>query len=496
MNAHPTQSGIHAETHDVPNAQAVNAPDVFDVLIAGAGISGLAAARTLADAGLRVLLLEAQNRVGGRIFTERIHTERGSERGYTERGYTESSGDAVIELGAEFVHGRPPELLALIEEAGLALIERGGSFLTLEDGELASEEEDSGDGDFFAPLDRLEDFDGPDLTFAGYLDRANLPASQRVPLIGYVEGFNAADHRVISTASLGVQQRAEADLEGDRSFFLPGGYDQLPQFLARRFEQAGGTLRADTRVYRIDWHPNQDSNQNSNQDWRPSHVEAHTNQGSFHARQAVITLPLGVLQNDRVAFHPEPGEILTFARQIAMGQVSRITLHFRERFWQDLPPRAALAELSFLFTPEQIPSVWWTQHPHPSTLLTGWVGGPRSAPLLELSAEELGSRACHTLAKVFGLNSAFVRTQLLGCSTHNWHSDANTLGAYSYIAAGGLDAPRRMTEPVADTLYFAGEHTDLTGNWGTVHAALGSGLRAARQILQSRAPRSDIAEIP
>ena len=203
-----------------------------------------------------------------------------------------------------------------------------------------------------------------------------------------------------------------------------------------------------------------------------------------------------MLQNDRVAFHPEPGEILTFARQIAMGQVSRITLHFRERFWQDLPPRAALAELSFLFTPEQIPSVWWTQHPHPSTLLTGWVGGPRSAPLLELSAEELGSRACHTLAKVFGLNSAFVRTQLLGCSTHNWHSDANTLGAYSYIAAGGLDAQRRMTEPVADTLYFAGEHTDLTGNWGTVHAALGSGLRAARQILQSRAPRSDIAEIP
>jgi monoamine oxidase len=48
---------------------------------------------------------------------------------------------------------------------------------------------------------------------------------------------------------------------------------------------------------------------------------------------------------------------------------------------------------------------------------------------------------------------------------------------------GGLDAPRQMTEPVEETLYFAGEHTDTTGHWGTVHAALRSGLRAAEQVL-------------
>ena len=75
---------------------------------------------------------------------------------------------------------------------------------------------------------------------------------------------------------------------------------------------------------------------------------------------------------------------------------------------------------------------------------------------------------------------------MLGCSTHNWQADPNALGAYSYIGVGGLDAPERLTEPVAETLYFAGEHTDTTAQWGTVHAAMRSGLRAAQQVLAAR----------
>ena len=80
------------------------------VLVVGAGMAGLSAARVLAERGYRVLVLEAQNRIGGRIFTKRV-------------------GGEVIELGAEFVHGRPPELVALIEEAGLTLVERTGSWV-------------------------------------------------------------------------------------------------------------------------------------------------------------------------------------------------------------------------------------------------------------------------------------------------------------------------------------------------------------------------------
>src|SRR5260370_9989825 len=92
-------------------------PSPQNVLIIGAGMAGLTAARTLAEAGRSVTLLEAGNRVGGRILTLRDNHE-------------------IIELGAEFVHGKPPELWSLIEEADLETYELDGSRLSFADGRL------------------------------------------------------------------------------------------------------------------------------------------------------------------------------------------------------------------------------------------------------------------------------------------------------------------------------------------------------------------------
>jgi len=103
--------------------------------------------------------------------------------------------------------------------------------------------------------------------------------------------------------------------------------------------------------------------------------------------------------------------------------------------------------------------------------------------LTGLDAKTLGDKACTTLARIFGLRKQKIHGLLKGCYTHDWQHDRFSLGAYSYVATGGLDASRKMTEPVADTLFFAGEHTDITGHWGTVHAAMRSGLRAAEQVL-------------
>ena len=152
-----------------------------DVVVIGAGMAGLTAARALAEAGLKVLVVEAQDRVGGRILTRHV-------------------GSEAIELGAEFIHGRPPELWALIDEAGLETYERSGAQVCFEDGALG----DCGSEmyDMFAPLEKLKDFDGPDVSFAEYLDRERVPAEERGRMISYVEGFNAADHRVVSAASL------------------------------------------------------------------------------------------------------------------------------------------------------------------------------------------------------------------------------------------------------------------------------------------------------
>jgi monoamine oxidase len=419
-----------------------------DVVVIGAGMAGLMAARALAEAGLKVLVLEAQDRIGGRILTRHV-------------------GDEAIELGAEFIHGRPAELWALIEEAGLETYERGGAQLCFEDGALS---DCGGEMDeVFEPLEALKDYTGPDMSFAAYLDRQQIPADERGGMIAYVEGFNAADHREVSAASLGAQQKAEDATGSDHSYRLRGGYDQLPRYLSERITQLGGKVLTGTPVEEI----------RCEQGW----VEIVSDLWSFTAPQVVVTLPLAVLQSGNVKITPPPHQIVEAAARMRMGQARRFTLLFAERFWENLPPQPALAEMSFLFAFSEIPPVWWTTHPEMSHTITGWVGGPRSGALTGMDATALGRKACDALARVFGVSKQRVRGLMRGCYTHDWQLNRFTLGAYSYVAIGGTDASRWMTEPVGDTLFFAGEHTDITGHWGTVHAAMRSGLRAAEQIL-------------
>lgn len=419
-----------------------------DVVIVGAGMAGLTAARALAEAGLKVLVVEAQDRIGGRILTRHV-------------------GDEAIELGAEFIHGRPPELWALIEEAGLETYERGGAQICFEDGAL---NDCGGEMDeVFEPLEKLETFTGPDMSFAEYLDREQMPSEDRGPMIGYVEGFNAADHREVSVASLGAQQKAEDAIGSDHNYHVRGGYDQLPRYLSERIAELGSRVLTGTPVTEIQWDPGR--------------VDIVSDLWNFSAPRVVVTLPLAVLRSGSVKITPEPREILEAAERLRMGQVRRFTLLFAEKFWDNLPPQPALSEMSFLFAFSEMPPVWWTPHPKASHTLTGWIGGPRSAALTGMDAKTLVQKACTTLGRIFGLPRERIQELLKGCYTHDWQYDRFALGAYSYVAAGGLGASKQMTEPVADTLFFAGEHTDITGHWGTVHAAMRSGLRAAEQIL-------------
>lgn len=441
-------------------------------------MAGLTAARSLAEAGRSVIVLEAAPRVGGRIFTMR-------------------AGGETIELGAEFIHGRPPELWSLIEEAGLETYESAGPHLSYEDGRLVfgAREGDEEDARFVV-LEKLEAWTGPDLTFADYLAQQSFPDEVHYGAIGYVEGFNAADHRVIGIAALGMQQAAEDQVEGDRLFRIRGGYDSLPNFQAEKFTQAGGTLLLDTLVERIEW--------------SPGHVVVSANVAgrptTHRATQAIVTVPLGVLQQGATEFVPVPPAIHE-AHRLRMGHARRFTLLFGAEFWRTLAAAmptvisaaapsadpAISAGFSFLFAFDQMPPVWWTAHPVPGNSLTGWVGGPRSDTLANLTPAQLGELACETLARILALPAESLRADLLACYTHNWSRDALAFGAYSYVPAGALDACSKMTIPAEDTIFFAGEHTDTTGHWGTVHAAIRSGLRAAQQVLAASAQSAQSA---
>jgi monoamine oxidase len=442
----------------------------YDVIIVGAGAAGLTAGARLAQAGRRVALLEARDRIGGRIFTRRLPAEEGH-------------APMHIELGAEFIHGLPPATWSLVGEAKLSAYELEGSELSFVNGNWVPPMNHPAIHVIADMMKWLDARPGCDMSFADYLVANPTDAASAAAAANYVEGFNAADRNRIGIASLAVQQRAEDGIDADRLFHVAEGYDAVMEFLAAQFLAAGGELALESPVRRIEW--------------RRGSVQVGGGTGSetVHAARALISVPLGVLQANTIDFSPRPADILAQAERLAMGDVVRAVLLFRDRFWRyasapSIPEgiRRKLPDLSFLFTPAEVPPTWWTPNPGPTPMLTAWIGGTQATELRRSIAESgdplaLPRRCLATLARIFGLSFAELQNLLVSCHEHDWSADPYSRGAYSYVPAGALDAPARLCVPVEDTLYFAGEHTDVTGHWGTVHAAIGTGVRAAEQIL-------------
>jgi monoamine oxidase len=426
-----------------------------DVIVLGAGIAGLTAARQLAAAGQRVQVVEARNRVGGRIFSRRI-------------------GREILELGAEFVHGKPAILWNLIEEAGLETYELAGKDFCWENHELQECGDDFGRD--FQWLEALKHWDREDCSFAEYLEIANVPAASRNRLIGFVEGFNAADHSVIGVAALAKQQAVEDATEGDRMFHVRGGYAQLPEFLARQIARLGGTIFLETHAVAIHW--------------KQGTVEVECIRNgeteTYHAAAAVIALPLGVLQSGSLKISPSPERAMHLVSRICVGHAHRIVMLFGSRFWADIaaqPAGKALSQLSFLHASNELFPVWWTKFPEQSSSLVAWTGGPRADAIAGRNREDLENEALRELASIFAVDRATLRELLVESGSHDWQQDPLAQGSYSYLPVGTLRVPNDLSEPIEWTLFFAGEHTDTTGNWGTVHGATESGQRAAHQIL-------------
>jgi monoamine oxidase len=440
--------------------------DHFDVLVLGAGAAGLAAARALARSGRSVAVIEARSRVGGRIFTRHVASP--------------VFGTTIpVELGAEFVHGLPAESWALIREAGLETHELGGSALWYAGGHLQSARNVHG------ATTVLEDMrswlsqqpEGTDETFAQYLDHAAVDEAQRTEAVRYVEGFNAADHRIIGIAALAKQQAAEDRIAADRIFRLRAGYDSLPRYLHDAVIAAGGALFLDKPVATIKW---------KSGGVTFSGIDAGGRQFKFFGHQAVITLPLGVLHAGSVRFAPDPLQVPAEAARMAMGTAVRVPMIFSSRFWCDESTiekhrtiASELRELGFLFTDRGIPTTWWTPHPDEEPMLVGWAAGPSAAAY---GPQAPIDRWMRTLAETFGQSTGYLQERLVGGHFHDWNADQYARGAYSYAPAGALNASANIAEPVDRTLYFAGEHTNVSGHWGTVHGALQSGEAAAARI--------------
>jgi len=434
-----------------------------DVVVIGGGVSGLAAARRLAGHGFSVAILEARDRLGGRILAAR-----------------RSDTPFPLELGAEFVHGMSPELFTLPATA-FSLYEAGGQAWTARRG--GAHPARDRDRDMGRVLERIDAWRGEDRSLQSFLDEqiSGKPWTRERRLIrDYVQGFDAADPETVSIQWLAQSEKAAEKINGDRQFRLVSGYDHLVFWLRDELPVDRTTVKLDTIVHGIRWAPGQVV------------IACHTPSGEpldpVTARAAVITLPLGVLIAPEgavgaVRFDPALSGKQEAYDRLAMGHVVKVLLRWRTPFWEK---RTAgypyLPRLSFLFTPDGAFPTWWTQYPLFAPLLTAWIGGPRATPLITRADVDVVDDALDALARALGVTRMRLDADLDGWHMHNWGLDPFSRGAYSYVRVGGVASPRAAGEPVAATLFFAGEATNADGHTGTVHGAMATGYRAADEI--------------
>jgi monoamine oxidase len=435
-----------------------------DVAVVGAGVAGLAAARELRRRGLTVVVLEARDRIGGRILTVR-----------------DPRLPLPVELGAEFIHGAAPVTHRLLAEAAVATLDVTGEHWRARAGHVARTE-------LAPPIDRVLrqtdrrvrrgrlDRPAPDLSFEGFLahlGRHATPADRRAAL-DFVEGFHAADPDDISLRSLAPDDDEKPSDSATHMARVPGGYDQLPRWLAK-------DLAADLRLL----------SPVSSIEWRPGLVQLTIGgEAGLTARAALVTLPVGVLaagpgEPGALRLDPDPPRIRHALDLVAMGAVARLVCWFRDFPWHATLPgdeSHRLARAAFWHLPGPAFHVWWTAYPLLWPLAVAWSGGPKAAALANQVPRAIESTALGELAAALGLPRRAVTSRLLGTWTHDWQHDPYARGAYSYARVGGAGAARSLSRPVDHTLFFAGEATDTTGHTGTVEGALASGLRAARQI--------------
>ena len=423
----------------------------YEVIIIGAGAAGLMAARELTRAGKKVVVLEARERTGGRIYT------------------INNTFSTPTEAGAEFVHGNLPVTLELLKEGNIAYTTTQGESWQYKNNRLSNSESFMNGWEIvMEQLKKLEH----DTTVKEFLDThfsGDEYSELRKSLTGFVEGYDAAD---VNKASIfAFRDELMGDSEWEAQYRLVNGYGELINFLEKEVTSRGGTIRLLQDVKRIHWAAGKAEVVTSV--WR-----------SFKASKVIITIPLGLLREGAIDFFPTIEQKIMAAQSIGYGNVIKILLQFKELFWQKITAfnGATMSNMGFLFSEATIPT-WWTQFPSQVPLLTGWLAGTRAESFKDKNESDILNEALHSLSIIFKLTERELKEKLDVYFIANWSSDPHTHGAYAYTMVKTLEARKVLNEPILETLFFAGEALYEGPEMGTVEAALASGLRVAKAII-------------
>ncbi|MGY0158941.1 flavin monoamine oxidase family protein [Edwardsiella tarda] len=430
----------------LPTHAAERRPTRTTVLVIGAGLAGLACARTLQAQGFAVQVVEARQRIGGRIWTSHAWPEMPLDLGATWIHGTEKNPLTGIaeQIGARLLpthyeealvfaqDGRP---LSAMEERVLERL-KSVLFETLQEGQSAPQ-----DKSILATVaDIVQDASPSKRLNIWYLLNSNLE-QELSGALGEMSTYYFDDDWAF----------------GGEDALFPQGFSQITDHLAQ-----GLTLALGQVVSQIAY--------------STTGVSVHTLQGEvFQADRVVITLPLGVLQRGHVTFAPAlPADKLSAIQRLGMGTLNKCYLQFPHIFWPD--------DIDWLEYISPQPGVWseWVSFARAAhwPVLLGFNAARQGVAMETLSDQQIVADAMGVLQRLFGPTIP----QPLRYQITRWSHDPYSAGSYSYYRTGSTPRDRRaLGKSVADRLYFAGEAVSRR-YYGTAHGALLSGLQAAQEI--------------
>lgn len=418
------------------------------VIVIGAGLAGLAAARELQDQGYQVVVLEGRDRIGGRLWT------------------STKWADIPLDLGASWIHGLDGNPLTdLAKRAEAQIIETSydsNRIYDVDGKELAEAKEQRLDRlreQLQRAIESAQDAD-QDISLRQVIDRLLDRVGRDVEtqqLLNFIASSALEQEHAGSVKKMSAQWFDSAeDFDGEDGLF-PAGYHQIVEFLA-------DGLKIDTKqvVQRIEWNKKQ--------------VRVTTDAGEYTADQVVVTLPLGVLKAGRVEFSPPLPEAYRSAiAKLDMGVLNKCYLRFPRVFWPD--------DVDWLecITAKHGEWVEWVSFARAidAPVLLGFNAADRGREIEAWTDQQIVASAMATLRHLFGPDIPEPTDYQLT----RWATDPMSLGSYSYNPIGADPQWRRqLAKPISKQIYLAGEATDHE-YYGTAHGAYLSGLRAAEQIL-------------
>ncbi|OBK23267.1 monoamine oxidase [Mycobacterium asiaticum] len=433
-------AGCATQPHGTKTAPSP--PDNKSVLVIGAGMAGLAAARSLHDAGWPVRVIEARNRIGGRVHTDR-------------------DWGVPLEMGASWIHGTTNNpLLALADQAHAQLAPtrydrpaklvidprlQPMSYQANTWRELVSDAREAVAGGTLGAAVTAE------------ADREDLSEKERAALAYYVtteiEDEYAADASQLSATTFDVGTYTD----GPQSVII-NGYDALPRLLAD-----GLPIVLNAPVNSVARQSNS--------------VTVRAGDQTFEGPAAIVTVPLGVLKAASITFDPPlPAQHAHAVAALGFGVLAKSYFRFQQRTWDE-------ENVFYQYLGSELGSEqgkwaqWFTLPAAAGPIVLAFNPGSRGRTVESTASKDTVTSALPVARHLFGTDIVEIRSS-------NWTTDPYALGSYSFHANGsGLDDRRALQEPIGDRLYLAGEAVGAD-NPATVHGALLSGRRAAAELMR------------